>query len=127
MRIWKLIVLGWRMLVNRIRYFFVLRTLARCIRKHGRHLGRLLPLLVAGCLLLAGCKVTRFSQTLPDGRVIRASDWRVFTVTTAQIEASINPTNGLIVIKVKVASRGDAAMAEAVAEGTAKGVVAGMK
>jgi UDP-N-acetylglucosamine enolpyruvyl transferase len=75
----------------------------------------------------AGCKATFFEQRLPGGRVIRARDLRLLTTTTAQIEATINPTNGIIVIRVKAASRGDAAFIEAVAAGAAKGAVQGIK
>ena len=82
--------------------------------------------MVAGLFLLAGCKLTRFAVPLPDGRIARASDFRVFTTTKAEIECTLD-TNGVVTIRIKVASKGDAAMAEAIAAGAAKGAIQGMK
>lgn len=49
-------------------------------------------------------------------------DTRFLTTTTAKITAVINPTNGVMTISVQASSRGDAAMAEAVAKGVAQGM-----
>lgn len=85
--------------------------------------------LLLWCLLLAssGCKTTSFEQVLDGGRTIRVRDTRFFTVTTAKITATINPTNGVMVITVQANSRGDAAMFEAGMEGAVKGAVAAAK
>lgn len=78
-------------------------------------------------LLLAGCKLTTFKQAMPDGRIIVVRDIRFLTMTTAAISGTINPTNGVMIIKVTATSRPDNEALEAVAAGVAKGVVAGVK
>lgn len=90
---------------------------------------KLLCVLLVACVpfLSGGCKITSFQQTLGDGRTIRASDFRLFTVTTAEIQCTMNPTSGIVVLKVKAASRADVDALAAVAAGVAKGTAEGLK
>lgn len=77
--------------------------------------------------LLSGCKTTMFQQTLSDGRTIKVRDVRLFSVTAIELNAVINPTNGIAVIRLKTKNRGDAATIEAIANGVARGTAEALK
>lgn len=82
---------------------------------------------LAFSLVCCGCKTTTFEQVLNDGRRIKVRDVRFITMTAATIEGTIDPSNGVIRIRVSASSRPDPQALEAMAKGVAQGVVAAMK
>jgi hypothetical protein len=91
-------------------------------------------LLLTALLGLTACKTTTFTYTrtlVSFGTNIVSSvtarDTRFFMMSDAAVEGGINPSNGVVNIKVAVKSGGDAVMAQAIAQGVAAGMMAGAK
>lgn len=80
-----------------------------------------LIVIIPALALLIGCKTTSFLKQAPDGSIVKVKDTRVFTATSANIDAEVL-TNGTWKVKAAVSSSQQAEVFKAVAEGVASGL-----
>jgi len=77
--------------------------------------------------LLSACKVTRFSETLPNGTIVTASDKRFLVNTAAKLKGVVNPTNGIVTIDIDVTSSPDSAIIEAAVKAAIETTIKSLK